>query len=800
MNACPPSRSARLTLMLLIVCFAFAGQVGPSAAADPPGLTLPPVALSAFAEVPPLKPQEVTPSLKDAATTVDKAANLKGVLKLLGVQLSPGQKKFLNDNKFLLIPKRATRFKGTMGEGWDYDEMLGMFDEVGGPESVEKRRPEHARLVTPDVMLHGFHKYFENSLEYLERFDLAPLLRRFLQQAQAQALKYRDQSSGKLAARYELVAAQLTVPLVILGNAQWSIPYEERVEEGGGEKELTDKADVAETLDGALQGLGKYQKQFSPEMFGRMTQELQNIYQANGVGESPLYGQYAKEGAVKADYTQFTPRSHYAKTSLLRAYFRAMMYLGRNSYLLEKPEGISDALLLAHLLASPGPGGAPLVKDWQRLMEITAFYAGPPDDICYPEWRAFVVKVLGAEKFSPAEAVNPEVLAKLAKQLPELRPPRILSDVIISPSVPEQTKEELLAATKAFRIFGQRFTFDAWVLGRLTAGQEKAGVRLPSTPSALFVPAALGDSAARQFAGDFLKQDDPPFSDEEVAKFYGRLDEVAADLKKVQDVEWFSCMGAAWLKLLGTLPHTFGPGYPRYMQGKLFPVKQLQTFLGSYTELKHDTLLYVKQTFAEMGDGGEEKRPPVPRGFVEPNLAFWQEFQRLVAYTAAGFKKYGLFPAELEEYGRLNLFQERVDFYTAMAVKELTGAPLSEAEYEKLRSNGLSFLARPFVMGAVLEDREKRSGLIADLHTDAVKGQILYEATGEPYFILALVGNEGASRLTVGVAFNYYEFTGPLTTRYTDSDWQERVYKTPPQLPPKSFWYKSLIQIAGPAR
>jgi hypothetical protein len=148
---------------------------------------------------------------------------------------------------------------------------------------------------------------------------------------------------------------------------------------------------------------------------------------------------------------------------------------------------------------------------------------------------------------------------------------------------------------------------------------------------------------AREFAGAFLKQDSPAFSEGEVAGFYGRLDEVAADLKKVQDVEWYSSLGTAWLKLLGSLTKTYGPGYPLYMQGKLFPVKQVQTFLGSYTELKHDTLLYVKQSFAEAGGGSDEKPPPVPRGFVEPNLAFWQELQRLVAYTSAGFKKYGLF-------------------------------------------------------------------------------------------------------------------------------------------------------------
>jgi hypothetical protein len=780
--------------MMLTVILTTAGPVGRSAAADVPALTLPPVKLAPFAELPPQKTLEVTPALKDSATTADKAANYKGVMNLLGIQLTTGQKKFLNEHKFLMIPKRATRFKGKMGDGWEWDEMLGMFDEVGGSESAAERRPENARLVTPDVVLHAFHKYFGNSLEYIERFDLAPLLRRFLSQAQANALKYRDQSGGKLATRYELVAAQLTVPLVLLSNAQWPMSYEERLKADGGEVNLAEKPDIAESVEGALQELARYQKQFSPEVFGRLTQEVKNIYQAAEVSVSPLYGQYSRDEGVKTDYTQFTPRSHYAKTSLLRAYFRAMMYLGRNSYLLNSPEGISDALLLAYLMASPGPDGQPLVKDWQKLMEITAFYAGAPDDIGYPEWRTFIVKVLGTEKFSPAEAVNPKVLTKISQQLDELRGPRILSDVVISPEVFGQTKAELLAATKAFRIFGQRFTFDAWVLNRLTAGQEKVAVRLPSTPTALFVPAALGDKAAREFAGAFLKQEAPPFSEAEVTGFYGKLNEVAADLKKVTDAEWYSSVGTAWLKLLGTLPQTFGPGYPRYMQGKLFPLKQLQTFLGSYTELKHDTLLYVKQSYAELGNGSDEKSPPpVPKGFVEPNMAFWQELARLVDYTAAGFKKYGLFPGELEEFGRLNNFKEDVNFYTSLAAKELSGTPLSEAEYEKLRTENLSYLARPFLEGVRLEEKEKRSGLIADIHTDAAKGQVLYEATGEPYFMLALVGNEGLSRLAVGAAYNYYEFTGPLTSRYADADWQERVYTTPPKLPPKPFWYKPLI-------
>ena len=793
MKAYLHSLFAKMSFVVLIFLMTSFIIVRQSAAGNLPVLTLPDVKLEVFAQVPPLKTTQVRPALKDSASTVDQAGNSQPVLKFLGVKLSPDEKKFLDEHKFLLISRQATKFKGKLQEWWEYDEMLGLFDYLGGPESVEMRLPEHARLVTPDVLLHALHKYFENSLEYLERFELAPLLRRFLYQAQARALECRGRSEGVLAERLEMVAAQLTVPLVILENAQWSISYEERMKSNQDFQDLTDKPDITESLEGALKRLGKYQKQFSPQVFSRMGQEIKNIYAAAGVSVSPLYGQYAEAGELQTDYTQFTPRSHYTKSSLLRGYFRAMMYLGRNSYLLEKPAGISDALLLVYIMAIPGSDGQAIVKDWQKIMEITTFYAGSPDDIGYPEWRNLVVKVLGTAKFSPAEAVNPAVLTKISQHVGELRPPRVLSDVIMAESVPSQTKPELLARTKAFRLFGQRFSFDGWILGRLTAGEEKTPVRLPSTPSALFIPAALGDSVAREFTGAFLKQAAQSFSEAEVAQFDGQLEAVAGDLKKVTDAQWYRSMGSVWLKLLGTLPGSYGSGYPLYMQGKLFPVKQLQTFLGSYTELKHDTLLYAKQSFAEGGAGLDEKRPPVPKGFVEPNLAFWQELQRLLAYTAAGFKKFNLFKTELEQYGRLNIFKERVDFCTALAVKELQGTPLSETDYENLRNWRLSNLAKPFVEGAVLEEKDKRAGLIADIHTDALKGQILYEATGEPYFMLALVGNEGVSRLTVGVVFNHFEFTGPLASRYTDADWQARVYATPTQVPPKNFWYQGLL-------
>ncbi|MHB8066335.1 MAG: DUF3160 domain-containing protein [Desulfobaccales bacterium] len=761
-----------------------------------PTVSLPAVELQAFGSLPPAPPAAAAPSLQDQAAPVDRALNYKQVMAMLGVRPTPGQIKFLNEHRFLLIPKSATRFKGKVdvcGESDDpFDEMLGMFDSVSGIFDPMHRQPENCRFVNPDLMLHALHKYLENSLEYLEKRELAGTLRGFLASLQAKALEYQAGSAGKLAEHYELIAAQLTVPLVILENAYY--PTDQELKEIALQPPPVPLTDEADTLANALKILDRFKDKVSPSLFERMAAELRLIYEARDLTPSPLYGQYAKDGAVKCDYTQFTPRSHYVKTSALRSYFRAMMYLGRNAYLLGQEEGITDALLLTVILASPGPKGRPLLHDWQRIMEITGFYAGPPDDIGYPEWRNFLVKVLGAGKLAAGEALNPGTLKKITQHLGELQGPRVLSEVIIDPGVFTSTKEQLLEASKGFRIFGQRFTFDAWILSRLTAGQEKTPLRLPSMPSGLFVPAALGDKTALEFADQYLHHLAPPFSPEETARFNGRVQEVAADLGKVKDPEWFSSLGASWLKLLSTLTSTYGHGYPFYMQDRLFPVKQLETFLGSYTELKHDTLLYAKQNYAERGGGGDEGTPPpVPKGFVEPNLAFWDTLTRLVDYVRGGYVKYGIFKQEQEKYGRLSRFKEDVDFYAALAAKELQGIPITEDEYERMRIWPLMYMAAPLEEGQILEEKDMRAGLIADVHTDTAQRQIQYEATGEPQIMLVLVGNENTVRLAVGVAFNHYEFAGPLASRYTDAAWQSRVYEGRAAPPVKNFWYRSLM-------
>jgi hypothetical protein len=788
-----PLRRLSPILALLTVLFPLSALAAPSTAKDA-ALALPPAKAAGFAA--PAPPQAAAPAaaMVEDQASLGTASNAQAVLTMLKIDLSPDQQRFLEANTFLLVPKRDTVYAGQYDFGncayqESYDEMLGMFDQICGDADPMGRLPQNTRFVGPDVVLHAMGKYFENALEYLEKTELAPRLARFVAELRARALVHKNAASGELANRLETVAAQLTVPLVLLENVK---PV--KAAPANDTPRSEDVPDKADTLASALKRLKPLTKDFPPQTAARLEAEIKLVYAAKDLEVSPLFGGYDPEGVLRTDYSQYLPRGHYAKNSLLRGYFRAMMFLGRTGWPLEKPAGLADALLVVRLEAEPGRDGKPLTDSWRRIMDVTGFFAGMPDDTDYTALRELTVRVLGRDSLSLAEAVDPAVLGKLGARLDELPRPRLLADVLADPAIGEKTKKQLLDQTRSFRLFGQRFSPDAWILSRLTAGREKTDLRLPSMPTALFVPAALGNATARDCAAAVLAGPGQGFSPAEVAAFLGRLDATAKDLARIPDPGWYASLASAWLRVLSSLNAAHGQGWPAYMQSPPFPAKRLETILGSYTELKHATLLYAKQNYAEAGSGEEEGTPPpVPKGFVEPDPAFWAAMLRLVDTAMAGFSYYKLLPEELEEYGRLASFRKDMAFYAALAAKELANEPISETDYERLRTGGLSYMTRPFAE-VVLEPDQCKSGLTADIHTDAVTGQVLYEATAEPYVMLVLVGNEGSPRLTVGTAYNHYEFARPLADgRLTDQAWQADAYAKPPRLPEKNGWYTGLM-------
>ena len=725
---------------------------------------------------------DFTPQFTEVAATVKNSYNLSAINKTYGISLSKNQQSYLDKNKFILIPLSSTNRKLSQS----FDEMESLFSDFSGSPSPQYRESVNAKLVTPDIALHAYHKYFDNTLKALESGDLSDNLGVFLTSLFDNIKADAKISSGSTKDHYNVLMAQIAVARALLENKNPPKPI--FFNSPGEEQAYINNDSTIDSLANAQKIVASYLDGVPSNVVSSANQELRLMYEAKTVVSSPLYGAYNPE--ISADYTQYTPRSHYTESSALRAYFRTMMYLGRNSYFFKSDNGIIDANLLAYEVNRPTSNGVAPYESWKKIMEVTGFFAGESDDLTFTEWNNFVGTL--ASNVNPKNGVDQKTISTEVGQLSALRLPKILSDVFTDPNIGNMTKDDLLRNTMGLRIFGQRFTLDAWILNNLTAGQEKTDVRSPSMPSALFVPAVLGNKKAFDYSKTFVKK--AGFADADTTKFGLKITDVQQMIGKVGVSDWYNSISSSWLYVLSSFSQIFTKGYPLYMQSAPFQDKNIQTALGSYTELKHDTLLYAKQSYAERGGGAENMAtPPIVRGFVEPNLIFWRKFQTLVDYTNTLFTQKNILP-KTSVLSLIDNFKTDIDFVTQIAEKELTNKTITDDEYEKLRNLSFVYMTTPIVAGQDPTIDSGKTALVADIHTDAVTNQILYEATGRPYVMIALVGDNQQPRAVIGLVYNHYELSGPLGgNRITDEDWKTKVYDKPSTLPAKNFWYSPLL-------
>ena len=204
--------------------------------------------------------------------------------------------------------------------------------------------------------------------------------------------------------------------------------------------------------------------------------------------------------------------------------------------------------------------------------------------------------------------------------------------------------------------------------------------------------------------------------------------------------------------------------------------KNLETFVGSFTELKHDTVLYAKQVMAEMGGGPPEVLDD--RGYVEPEPEVYHRFMLLAQQTSRGLSDFGLLGSEdVENLDRLAELARRL---MEISYKELQDEVLTEEEYDLIREYGGTL--EHFWIEAVedrtdaeyLDPQEIPASLVTDIATDP-NGTVLQIGNAKPAEILVVVSIEGKLRLASGVVYNFYQFEQPLSERLTDTEWRRKI-------------------------
>jgi hypothetical protein len=585
-------------------------------------------------------------------------------------------------------------------------------------------------IVTTDTALHSYHILFDYALRILEVNKLSEAIVELTDLMLAASRAQLDAGIPELNDLCRKNVAFFAVAKSLLGGSIGSLP-----------------ADVRQLVSA----------------------ELSLIDAHEGFADSPIFGR-------PEDYSQYVPRGHYTRNDLLKRYFKSMMWYGRMSFPLYKStlgggkEPDKESTRRAIMIALALQGHA--FDLWKSVYDPTVFFVGETDDLSVYDFQPVIREVYGETVGLPDLKDDEKVLAFIEKAA-AAKAPKIVSGYL--------GYDEDKATIKGFRFMGQRFIPDSYMFQELVFDKVGTMEKPRLFPMGLDVMAVLGSQRAYTILDNL--------GETQYENYVKQFEMLKASFAALKAEDWTQNLYWGWLYALLALLNEKGDGYPSFMKSDAWADKELNTALGSWAELRHDTILYAKQSYTLAGAA----MPPQekPKGYVEPNPELYGRLASLAKMTYDGLSSRGLLEDTLET--KLEDLRQLLLKLKDMSEKELAGKALSDDEYDYINYFGgqlESLLTFPPEVASTIEsDTDKSMAVVADVHTDVNTGQVLEEGVGNPYHLFALVPVEGNMTLCRGVAFTYYEFKWPMSDRLTDEAWQAKLKDgTAPALP---SWTKS---------
>ena len=474
-------------------------------------------------------------------------------------------------------------------------------------------------------------------------------------------------------------------------------------------------------------------------------------------------------------YSLFRPRGHYTRSKVCSRYFRGMMWLQTAHFGTNKPSKMKQIALIANVFNQQPK----LSAIYNKVSEPITYLMGTPDNVTILQ-VANRIKEMGL----PIEKLlsSRKEMANLTKDIEEIAKRQMRIEL-----------KKTRGSKYVVDIMPQRYQPDAEAL--ITTTDQDSPVSLRPCPKGLDWMAVMGLPGAERILIDELK---------ETQRWAGFPKALTTARKKAATTQWEACVANQWMYTLQSLGDT-AQSLPYFMQSPQWQKKNLDTALASWAELKHDAILYAKQPMlAECGDGGPE--PPVVKGYVEPNVKFWEKAIALVTRMDKVLTTYGLQTEKAKAvYERI---KEMAEFCRDISKKELNGGKITDEEYNQIEIIGST--VENISLELVSEDNEmlqgwsdvvstdKKVAVVADVFTASGENVaidnkcVLYEGVGPAYEIYVVVEIDGSLYLTRGAVLSYREFTRLLSDpRMTDEEWQEELKKSPTGGTPS--WMKEII-------
>ena len=527
-----------------------------------------------------------------------------------------------------------------------------------------------------------------------------------------------------------------------------------------------------------------------------VSSEIELIAAHSGFAPSPLF-------SYKEDYSQYVPRGHYTHSEALSNYFRCMMYLGRMTFLAKgkiKPEdkaivdiATAKKQTLAAVILADTLRKYPQIAQYNTIYDFTSFFVGYSDDITPNEYNNAIANVIGTNG-NIFSITSDEIFRKLQYNIYKLDPPAIYSgtgnivvddlDDIDENSGPELL-QEALASTMGMRLMGQRFVVDSYITGKLVfptigkyLGKDNpfTGNPMRSMPTALDVMMVLGSEQAKNLLikGQMTNYDN----------YLATVKNVKGDLDSLSNAAWNKNLYMGWLNSLRALFAKSGEGHQPFQRTNAWENRQLLSALGSWTALRHDTILYVKQSATLEGRRMPPEKPKT-LAYVEGEPEFWARLLALHRTMQTGISTYKL-TMDYEVRGRLAGFELMLDNLLKASISQLEEKPLTP-EVTNYLKNIADYMTG--IQGKLF--KEYTTQIVADVHTDTNSKTVLEEGTGAMMTMIVAISNpDGTISLAYGPVYSYYEFIHPMSDRLTDEKWRVMVQKKTPAM---SEWIKEMI-------
>lgn len=654
------------------------------------------------------------------------AVDLSKVGNLDRVKLSDAQKQVLEKQSFVAVAPAPA------DQSWKFWQVYENARYQGLP-----------LLVTTDSLLNVYHEVFDTLLQHME---------------EAQLLQQAD---------------KMTEALYNAASDQWNTATDETIKEDA-RLNMAYFAVANSLFKGA---------NAAPDVVGdEVDAELALIEAAAVQDKSPILG-------YTEDYTQFKPRGHYTRSEALKRYFKGMMWYGQTGFFVNPrdpdiSEGLAASLTRRAVLVASSLAG-PAKDAWTAIYEPTRFLVGNSDDLTVDDMAQVLSKVFGTAQPAPDDLADAAKIASVRSELNKLPAPKILSQVV--PLIPSNGQtanaQARLETERSFRVMGQRYIPDSYAFTQLVWPNVGEASNKRDLPMGLDVMTVLGSDQAYQIA----KND---FGQTAFKNWDTQLHLVNQQFTAKNSDFWPENLYTGWLEALQTAMAFPGPAAPDFMRTQVWARKSLNAALGSWTELRHDTILYAKQSVTAEGDGGEL---PQTVGYVEPYPAFFARIAELASAMRDGLAKYGLL--DNDAAGKLENMITLSTTLKSIADKELAGQALSEDERATIDEYG-GFLENleQFTSseeGRTLSPTPEKSALVADVHSSYNTGSALEEATGYPQLLYAAFEVDGKLQLLAGASYAYYEFTAPLDRRLTDEEWISTLDSS--KAPPRPAWTDAWI-------